>query len=382
MQFMFLVHHFTENNKQDESVNESTQNDPMPSTSKIVPTFGKKRSTKKVQNPTAKPKKFVPPIKITQDHESKSIGNSCTDVKISSKSVEPSLDLSQCNNKNKVQPTSTIISKQSKESKAKEKPKSIKEIGKAVKKPPIKRQRKSPLQSTSNDMMKCLEPIQDLSLQYHNYTENYDIGLFPTIPAQPDIFDYAPEAIDNPINTDTTNVTIRRQKNSLGGVILGSLCLLNDEETEFTQNLSQESATSDCTVKNLSRIQSACSVISLNKTYKNLDVKSFEKVQDLKTCENNSMMEIQNEVYHKIPEGNEFLKLFPPKSVPKKKKAKSIVMATEFGDMGFNMKYSDYIKNFGYNSTNLDGEERVTSLKILQMYTKENEIINNMNIFK
>lgn len=91
---------------------------------------------------------------------------------------------------------------------------------------------------------------------------------------------------------------------------------------------------------------SFCSVTSLNKTYKNMDVKSSDNVNlVLEITKNDEGKDAIENSGHKIPVGDEFLKLFQVDNVSKQKDAKEhVAMSTELGDMGLNRWYRDFIK--------------------------------------
>lgn len=145
------------------------------------------------------------------------------------------------------------------------------------------------------------------------------------------------------------------KSNILSSIISSSLNILDDEDIIPTENLPLEAHSDQSSVKNLSQTQnqSICSVTSLSKTYKNLDCNSF-----------------QNGGY-KIPDGHDFLELFKNHDC---EKVKPFAMSTEYGDIGFNMKYSDYMKDFGLID-DLTEEEKVTKRKIINMYPNENSIL-------
>lgn len=145
----------------------------------------------------------------------------------------------------------------------------------------------------------------------------------------------------------------KRKEGILGCIISNSLNILDNEEiipTDLSQNSDKSS------VKNLSQSQnqSFCSVTSLSKTYKNLDCNSFV-----------------NDTY-KIPQGNDFLDLFKNNTY---KKVKYVPMTIEYGDIGFNIKYSEYMKNQNGEVFEKSEEEIDTCTKIINMYPNENSIL-------
>lgn len=281
---------------------------PTPSTSKIVPTFGRTQKISKKSNKqtVTKLKKFVPPIK--HSYSNKDIVNE-----------------------------------------------EIESNNAAANEP-------SQLYDEHIEPQSYMNQRFDIS-QYHddNFVPNSNM---PMNESTEDNAEFTQKSAK-----DTAKNKKKSKDSFLGGVILGSLNVLNDEEFQI---LSQESHASDqSSVKNLQHVESFCSVISLNKTYKNLDYKSFEKVAE----ENGA-----KKIIHKIPEGEEFLNLFRGPKIKKKTK-KYIAMTTEFEDIGPNSKYSDYIKNSGY-IFDLKDEEKETCSKILEMYPKENAALIKMNILK
>ncbi|XP_037871661.1 uncharacterized protein LOC119629570 [Bombyx mori] len=147
-------------------------------------------------------------------------------------------------------------------------------------------------------------------------------------------------------NVKVVNVDRKTKTDSLGGLIFNSINLLNDNNLTpcaFTRE------SSSSTVTELSRTQSTTSVISL-KTYKNLDDKSFT-------------------VNHNIPSGAEYFELFNNSLV--KKIFTPVVMTVKYGDIGFNMKYSDYMKTAG-PMEHVNPEVNDTINKIITMYPEEN----------
>lgn len=159
---------------------------------------------------------------------------------------------------------------------------------------------------------------------------------------------------------------------SLGNVIFGSLNLINDDELLLSQNLSQSSDKNPLqSLSQTKNVESFCSVASLNKTYKNLDVRSFENA---KSAQENSLFEDfaqpmldseanlsrtpQDELElicpYKIPHGDGFLKLFQDCKGSSVNMDKYIPMSILYGDMGPNCNYADWVKenmgqDTGYN---------------------------------
>lgn len=171
-------------------------------------------------------------------------------------------------------------------------------------------------------------------------------------------------AIDSQEKTKITNKGVflpkRMLSNKLGSIISSSINILEDENTILEENFetfTQISNSDRCSVKSLSQNQnlSFCSVTSLSKTYKNLDCNSFKTDT------------------HRIPQGDEFFNLFKTNIVSSDDK-KPVPMTTEYGDIGFNLKYSDYIKNVGEMFERTD-EEMDVVLKIVNMYPKENSLM-------
>ncbi|XP_061726452.1 uncharacterized protein LOC133531996 [Cydia pomonella] len=164
-----------------------------------------------------------------------------------------------------------------------------------------------------------------------------------------------------------------RKASNLGGFILNSINLLNDEEI-LSQNSTQESFHSEKSLTFLSRNNSICSVVSLGKTYKDMDIKSFtENPQQLVTMN----------IEHKIPDQDEFIKLFVTQNTQNKRN--NVVMSTEFGDMGFNVFFANHIKEFGNDMficdqlkySKIQNDSAVTRDMILKMYEEENSLLLN-----
>lgn len=325
---------------------------PAPSINTIKPTIGKKKNTVINGKSTGKPKKFVPPTKslMHKQEQKKQVcivnyqeashtntlkGNASNDITIE--------------NTNSTKAYQTINN-------------DLTEYGQSQ-----CTQERSLIQFDDN----CKDNFLNLS----TFTSNLDENLAS--------FDYLPmnSEIGNTLhNTVTPNVDSERRlktKNikkdsNIAGVIFGSLNVLNDDEFLLPQNLSQETQSDQSSVKDLSHMQSFSSVTTLEKTYKNLDVTSFENYKDEKIPESSK---------YKIPEGGEYLKLFKNKT-KKKKCRKYPPMSIEFGDMGFNKRYCDYIKEVGFVPEEIQSEEKSTFMKILKMYPKENEILIKMKFPK
>lgn len=171
---------------------------------------------------------------------------------------------------------------------------------------------------------------------------------------------------------------------SLDGLILNSFNLLNDEDIQlYASQVSQNSDRTSQKSKsdNISRNNSICSVSSLNKTYKNLDMKSFENIQNKNDFLSGNDDKLNNvniiTVNNKEPV-SDFLKLFKNGNVTKITKA--VPMSTQYGDMGLNYNYSDYIKKYGYveQDNHLNAEAEDTVKKILEVYSKENKFLLSM----
>lgn len=332
---------------------------PTPSTTKIRSTIGKKNNTVVSGRPT-KPKKFVPPTKSTP-YKVEQKKQECIDSIPESSNT----NILKCNT---TQMVSKSKGRNSNRTTSKGKTNSLTQ----------------PLKTMNNDLNVELQCTQEMSLiQYDNSNNNY-----PSLPTLSSNFDEIPASfgylsLNSEIGNTGDNSTIQPGDTELGpkkrskkdpniaGVILGSLNVLNDEEFPLSENLSQETQSDQSSVKNLSRIQSFCSVTSLKKVYKNLDDKSFE---------NDLNFEPKNED-RKIPEGDEYLKLF--KNKPTKKKSRKFPpMSIEFGDIGFNKKYSDYIKDVGFIPQQMQSDENDTFMKILEMYPNDNEIFIKMKFPK
>ncbi|XP_073964514.1 uncharacterized protein [Choristoneura fumiferana] len=178
------------------------------------------------------------------------------------------------------------------------------------------------------------------------------------------------------ILTQSTPKAKTKKHSAFEGYIFNSINLLNDDEVP--QNLSQESAVSEKSVA-FSRNNSITSVTSLGKTYKNLDVKSFTEPQVVKgdkiQCFSKSTEKSIKEC-HEIPTEDSFLKLFKGRFDVDSSKNHKVVMTTEFGDIGFNVFYSDYIKDVGnMEDCNAGGNDAETRVLILKMYPKENATV-------
>ncbi|XP_063544489.1 uncharacterized protein LOC134752729 [Cydia strobilella] len=164
-----------------------------------------------------------------------------------------------------------------------------------------------------------------------------------------------------------------QKASNLGGFILNSINLLNDEEI-LSQNSIQESFHSERSLTFLSRNNSICSVVSLGKTYKDMDVKSFTE---------NPQKIVTMNTEHKIPDQDEYLKLFVLKKTQNKQN--NVVMSTEFGDMGFNLFFANYVKESGNDmfickqlkDSKIQNDSAVTRKLISKMYGKENSLLLN-----
>lgn len=152
------------------------------------------------------------------------------------------------------------------------------------------------------------------------------------------------------------------KKHSLDGVILGSLKVLIDDNLVSSQNVTTDEISDGSSVKNLSqsRQESFCSVKSL-KVYKNLDCNSFEGTADR---------------YDILAE--DFLNLFSEFNKPKDMEM-PVAMSTQYGDIGLNIKYTDYLNTIDYRDTEMTAEENNTAMIILEMYPNENIIISKIN---
>lgn len=210
----------------------------------------------------------------------------------------------------------------------------------------------------SNVLSNEINYLENLTLNDYDLTQNYNNGN-----------------LDN----NYTNISLPKNSinkgNSFSGILTGSYNILNDENIILSQSSTHNfnisalsksnsineqsqngSQNSDKFVHNLG--QKEPSIASL-KVYKDLDAKSFEN----KTTE------------HKIPLGDDFLNLFKDKI--EKKHDKYIAMSVMSGDMGFNMKYSDFIKNSNTKGKeNSEGHE--TYEMILKMYQKDNKKLIGM----
>lgn len=304
------------------------------STNKMIPTFGKKNKTVKKKEKTAVLKKFVPPTKKAQHNDEQEKSDTAENQDISDGSV----------------PNGEISKERSSKS--------------------------NTTTENTNTLTQDLNNLNYLNEQNQNTKEWSQIQYnnnFLNLASYPFNIDENPTNFEAEIgNTVASNTEHRPKKRSnkepnIAGLILGSLNVLNDEELLLTQNISQETHSDQSSIKDLSRVQSFSSVTCLNKVYKNLDVKSFEKPPNIdpKTKD------------YKIPEGQKYLKLF--KNKPKKNRSPEFIpMSIELGDIGFDKKYSDYIKEVGVIPEDMQGDEKDTCLKILAMYPNENDILIKM----
>lgn len=317
---------------------------PTPSTNKMIPTFSKKKNTVKKRESTTtrttKPKKFVPPIR-NAPHKNEQENR-----------VDIIQDISEGTSKDSFSKDDT-----SKRNIATEKTNTL-------------------TQALYNNDLNKQQSTQEWSQIQYDSNYNNDFLKLSTFPSNSDEnpANFAAKIYhtEDAGNTEHRPIKKRSKKDpNIAGLIFGSLNVLNDDELLLSQNISQETYSDQSSVKELSRIQSLCSVTSLNKIYKNLDVKSFENAPNF---------ESKSEVY-KIPEGEEYLRLFKNVST-KNKCCKYTPMSIALGDMGFNKKYSDYMKEIGAVPEEMHCEEKDTFMKILEMYPKENEILIKMKYSK
>lgn len=155
------------------------------------------------------------------------------------------------------------------------------------------------------------------------------------------------------------------KETSLGGVIFSSLNVLNDDNLDNSQEVQiSTQLTNSSSVKNLSfsRNTSFSSVTTENRTYMNLDF-----------CNN----VIDRDSYN-IPFGEDFCNMFNVKTLEETKVGPT-AMSTNFGDMGFNVKYADFIRSTGYQEESFNGATHETVTKILTAYPKENKIFIKIN---
>lgn len=324
------------------------------SQTRIIPTFGKPKNLKKdIKKPVVKAKKFVPPVKNTLNNEQNS-------NKSSNSQKQQSLD-------QRFQPTpNTNLTNQAKPNQSKN-------------------------FESVNFNSQFTQNVDVMNMGFdHNMsqiTQNIDsIETYPNlltnnsiIMDRIDLFD-TQQGIENVNNIieDISNTEIlphsqgsnlneknniknrvslppRMKTNILGSIISSSLNILDNEHIIPTENLSLEAHSDPESLQTLSQNQnqSFCSVTSLSKTYKNLDSNSFKNGA------------------HRILEGDEFCDLFKNNFC---EKVKPVAMSTEFGDIGFNTKYSDFMKDFGLIDEQTE-EEKETCLRIVNMYPKENSIL-------
>ncbi|KAH9633733.1 hypothetical protein HF086_008755 [Spodoptera exigua] len=309
-------------------VNSKQENLHHVSQTKIIPTFGKKKNLKKNDKKSlSKPKKFVPPIKSVKNNENSTLVTNIGSMRETDKHLQPISNLNQDHGTNVCDTSFTHISQENNNL------------------------------STFSDTL-CKE----------NDINNSEM-MFIDTNYQPLAILHETNATGSQENTKVINKKVslpkRMHSNKLGSIISSAINVLEDEETlieENFENLTQNSNSDRCSVKSLSQNQnlSFCSVTSLSKTYKNLDCNSFKSET------------------HRIPQGEEFLNLFKNDIVCGDVK-KGVAMSTEYGDIGFNLKYSDYIKNVGEIFDRTD-EEKEIILKIVNMYPNENKDAEKENI--
>lgn len=149
------------------------------------------------------------------------------------------------------------------------------------------------------------------------------------------------------------NITVpykRRSEKSLGGLIFGSLNVLNDD-IQMSQEINQTIDYSE-NIQSLNRNVSQNSISSIVNYY-NLDRNSF--VKDSNEMDFCNLFQTNNE-------GNE-----------------NLIASLEYGDIGFNVKYADYNAVDVYDE-NILNEANETLKNILNLYPQENEFIINMRL--
>ncbi|CAH2084150.1 unnamed protein product [Euphydryas editha] len=194
-----------------------------------------------------------------------------------------------------------------------------------------------PLRNVANSENKI--PKQDV---YDNRTnvKNFDVIL--PIQSQNEFFDandcleIPKKVTDNICSDKPTKINLNKEF-SLDGLILDSFNVLNDEDIQlYASQTSRNSETASQKTNKLdvlSRNNSVCSVISLNKTYKNLDIKSSENVQNQNgflTCNDNNLNNDISQSINKKEPNDDFLKLFINENV--NKTTKRVPMSTQFED--------------------------------------------------
>ncbi|XP_063897980.1 uncharacterized protein DDB_G0283697-like [Helicoverpa armigera] len=319
--FIYLTIHINTYKEKEQNVTQT----------KIIPTFGKQKNLKKDnKKPTAKPKKFVPPVKnnITEVNTNK--------TGYSDESLTQNSQLTQYLTENSSKTNDFVPFTQFTDTT------SINDSTQNV--------FPKPLNETFNSNINSVDYVDNSygNIGYDNDNIFEDINRVSYVNEIPHTQDIVNE------NTFQKKVSLpKRREGILGCIISNSLNILDNEDIIPT-DLSQNSDNSS--VKNLSQSQnqSFCSVTSLSKTYKNLDCNSFI-----------------NDIY-KIPQGNDFLDLFKNNAC---KKVKYVPMTIEYGDIGFNLKYSEYMKNQNGEVFERSEEEIDTCTKIINMYPKENSIL-------
>ncbi|XP_053621355.1 uncharacterized protein LOC128681471 [Plodia interpunctella] len=328
---------------------ENTQNAP-----KIVPRFGKKKKMEAKKPQVLKPKKFVPPTKLTENQaksnvvieKSQKIAQKITNNSLNSKTIKQT-DI----NKSNQEADLTYCSRNNQHLSQTSQNKLCADINNLY-------------QDLIQDNTQ-IEPIHDYFLQpTPKIVENCDEIMNPI-----NYNDFQIGNIDQYLpkfDADTQLIKLKRNKKfktDIGDIIFGSLNVLNDEE--INQDLSDRSSL------NLSQSQneSFCSVKSLKKTYKDLDMKSFEVSSKANLAKGNTEV-----MAHKIREGDDFFNLFRNNTI--KNIGQPVAMSIETDDMGFKVKYAEYMKKNMIEKEEFGGAKDVY-FRILQMYPEENK-----NLFK
>ncbi|XP_063391395.1 uncharacterized protein LOC134676946, partial [Cydia fagiglandana] len=255
----------------------------------------------------------------------------------------------------------------------------------------VESQKENVLAKTENEDLKqdaqnVFETTENFTISQKSVKDiNFDATPLPSLDhTNNDVYFNDPNVIESQCSTNifnsqssvdsVCNKTKPVQKASnLGGFILNSINLLNDGEV-LSQQSTQESFHSGKSLTFLSRNNSICSVVSLGKTYKDMDVKSFTE---------NPQKIVTMNTEHKIPDQDVFLNLFVQQNTQNKQN--NVIMSTEFGDMGFNIFFANYVKEYGNDmficeqikDYKIQNDSALTRDMILNMYENENSLFLN-----
>lgn len=177
-----------------------------------------------------------------------------------------------------------------------------------------------------------------------------------------EIIQYESIKIDNCIGKDNKvenleNYSQNKRENniSINGLVLNSYVVLDDDETLMSQDSLHISQ------KDSHQCQEISTVVPLNKTFKNMDMTSYENLQI-----NNTVQFIEN---NNIFDNNSFSNnnnmdgLFSNNKINFNKMA---AMSIQYGDIGLYRNYIDYVKQNGFLYQNNDIAD------IVEMFPNEN----------